>query len=148
MTTIFLFQWVTFTIPGNRICWSVIVQLGIAEFANEQFKSSDWVPQQNQKMMDELRHFKTPYGTMGDLFDATDVEGVSKVFFEDMLFETWNHGRTILIGDGMRNTHFSRTQLHTLFACPPSRLRLKYRIRFFLLFPTISGTQGEDWKNE
>ncbi|KAG9061267.1 hypothetical protein KI688_007605 [Linnemannia hyalina] len=73
--------------------------LGISEFANDQFKSSDWVPQQNQKMMDEIRHFKTPYGTMGDLFDATDVEGVSKVFFEDMLFETWNHGRTILIGD-------------------------------------------------
>ncbi|KAF9536443.1 hypothetical protein EC957_010933 [Mortierella hygrophila] len=93
------YTWVTFTIPGNRICWNVVIQLGIAEFANEQFKSSDWVPQQNQKMMDEIRHFKTPYGTMGDLFDATDVEGVSKVFFEDMLFETWNHGRTILIGD-------------------------------------------------
>ncbi|KAF9543219.1 hypothetical protein EC957_001094 [Mortierella hygrophila] len=73
--------------------------LDIAEFANEQFKSSDWVPQQNQKTMDEIRHFKTPYGTMGDLFDATDVERVSKVYFEDMLFETWNHGRTILIGD-------------------------------------------------
>ncbi|KAG9061273.1 hypothetical protein KI688_007611 [Linnemannia hyalina] len=98
------YTWVTFTIPGNRICWNVVIQLGISEIANDQFKSSDWVPQQNQKMMDEIRHFKTPYGTMGDLFDATDVEGVSKVYFEDMLFETWNHGRTILIGDGMRNT--------------------------------------------
>ncbi|KAF9110024.1 hypothetical protein BGX30_008155, partial [Mortierella sp. GBA39] len=93
------YTWVTFTIPGNRICWNVIVQLDVTEIANEQFKSSDWVPQQNQKMMDEIRHFKTPYGTMGDLFDATDVERVSKVYFEDMLFETWNHGRTILIGD-------------------------------------------------
>lgn len=37
---------------------------------------------------------------MGDLFDATPIEGVSKVYFEDMLFETWNHGRTVLIGDG------------------------------------------------
>ncbi|KAF9134768.1 hypothetical protein BGX30_011785 [Mortierella sp. GBA39] len=50
-------------------------------------------------MMDSIRHFKTPYGTMGDLFDATFVESVSKVYFEDMLFETWNHGRTVLIGD-------------------------------------------------
>ncbi|KAF9279309.1 hypothetical protein BGZ88_012815 [Linnemannia elongata] len=93
------YTWVTFTIPGNRICWNVIIQLGITEIADDQFKSSDWVPQQNQKMMDEIRHSKTPYGNLGDLFDATDIERVSKVYFEDMLFETWNHGRTVLIGD-------------------------------------------------
>ena len=52
-------------------------------------------------MLDSIRHFKTPYGTMGDLFDVTPIERVSKVYFEDMLFETWNHGRTVLIGDGM-----------------------------------------------
>lgn len=38
---------------------------------------------------------------MGDLFDATPTERVSKVYFEDKLFETWNHGRTVVIGDGM-----------------------------------------------
>ncbi|KAK5827751.1 hypothetical protein F5H01DRAFT_332179 [Linnemannia elongata] len=108
------YTWVTFTIPGNRICWNVIIQLGITEIADDQFKSSDWVPQQNQKMMNEIRHFKTPYGTMGDLFNATDIERVSKVYFEDMLFETWNHGRTVLIGDGMHNTQFNRTQFHLL----------------------------------
>lgn len=37
---------------------------------------------------------------MGDLFDATPTERVSKVYFEDKLFDTWTHGRTILIGDG------------------------------------------------
>jgi 2-polyprenyl-6-methoxyphenol hydroxylase-like FAD-dependent oxidoreductase len=88
-------------VPGNRICWNVVVQLGITEIADEQFKTSDWVPQQNRKMMDSIRHFVTPYGTLGDLFDVTPIERVSKVFFEDMLFETWNHGRTVLIGDGM-----------------------------------------------
>ncbi|OAQ29370.1 FAD/NAD(P)-binding domain-containing protein [Linnemannia elongata AG-77] len=93
------YTWVTFFVPGNKICWSVIIQIGIAEIADEQFKSSDWVPQQNQKMLDSIRHFKTPYGTMGDLFDVTPIERVSKVYFEDMLFETWNHGRTVLIGD-------------------------------------------------
>ncbi|KAF9146903.1 hypothetical protein BG015_011479 [Linnemannia schmuckeri] len=93
------YTWVTFTVPGNRICWNVVVQLGVAEVADDQFRTSDWVPQQNQKMMDSVRHFKTPYGTMGDLFDSTPVEGVSKVYYEDMLFETWNHGRTVLIGD-------------------------------------------------
>ncbi|KAF9120293.1 hypothetical protein BGX30_003255, partial [Mortierella sp. GBA39] len=93
------YTWATFTVPGNRICWNVIIQLGIEEIADDQFKSSDWVPQQNQEMMDSIRHFKTTYGTLGDLFDATDIERVSKVYFEDMLFETWNHGRTVLIGD-------------------------------------------------
>ncbi|KAG0373250.1 hypothetical protein BGX24_011948 [Mortierella sp. AD032] len=93
------YTWVTFTVPGNKICWSVIIQLGIADDADEQFKSADWAPQHNEKMMDSIRHFKTPYGSLGDLFDATPVERVSKVYFEDMLFETWNHGRTVLIGD-------------------------------------------------
>ncbi|KAG0293463.1 hypothetical protein BGZ96_002805 [Linnemannia gamsii] len=53
--------------------------VGVAEVADEQFKSSDWIPQQNQKMMDSIRHFKTPYGTLGDLFDVTPIERVSKV---------------------------------------------------------------------
>lgn len=93
------YTWVTFTIPGNKICWNVVVQLGLAEVADDQFRSSDWIPQQNKAMMDSIRHFKTTYGTMGDLFDVTPIEGVSKVYFEDMLFETWHHGRTVLIGD-------------------------------------------------
>ncbi|KAG9061266.1 hypothetical protein KI688_007604 [Linnemannia hyalina] len=93
------YTWVTFTVPGNRICWNVVVQLGVNAAADEQFECSDWVPQQNEVMMNSIRHFKTTYGTMGDLFDATPVDVVSKVYFEDMFYETWNHGRTVLIGD-------------------------------------------------
>ncbi|KAK3848481.1 MAG: hypothetical protein J3R72DRAFT_469946 [Linnemannia gamsii] len=93
------YSWVTFTVPDNKICWNVVIQAGMTEIADEQFRSSDWVPQQNQKILDSIRHFKTPYGTLGDLFDATPIDNVSKVYFEDMLFETWNHGRTVLIGD-------------------------------------------------
>ncbi|KAK3839488.1 MAG: hypothetical protein JOS17DRAFT_798953 [Linnemannia elongata] len=93
------YTWATFTIPGNKICWNVIIQLGIAEIADDQFRSSEWVPEQNLEMMNSIRHFKTLYGTLGELFDVTPIEGVSKVYFEDMLFETWTHGRTVLIGD-------------------------------------------------
>ncbi|KAF9899260.1 hypothetical protein EC991_009219 [Linnemannia zychae] len=93
------YTWVLFSVPGDKICWNVIVQLGIEELADDQFTSSDWVPQQNQKLMDLIRHFKTPYGTLGDLFDATPIDRVSKVYYEDKMFETWNHGRTVLIGD-------------------------------------------------
>ncbi|KAK3839487.1 MAG: hypothetical protein JOS17DRAFT_729271, partial [Linnemannia elongata] len=94
------YTWATFTIPGNKICWNVVIQLGIAEFADDQFRSSEWVSEQNRGMMDAIRHFKTIYGTLGDLFDATPIEGVSKVYFEDMLFETWTHGRTLLPSTG------------------------------------------------
>ncbi|KAG9061271.1 hypothetical protein KI688_007609 [Linnemannia hyalina] len=93
------YTWVTFTVPGNRICWNVVIQLGLSSTADEHASSSDWTNQDNKKMLDEIRHFKTPYGTMGDLFDVTDIEKVSKVYFEDKLFETWTHGRTVLIGD-------------------------------------------------
>lgn len=55
----------------------------------------------NKKMMDSIRHFKTAFGTLGELFDKTQLERVSKVSFEDKLFETWNHGRVVVIGDGM-----------------------------------------------
>ncbi|KAG0282406.1 hypothetical protein BGZ96_000517 [Linnemannia gamsii] len=93
------YTWVTFAVPENKICWSVIVQLGVDATADEQFKSSDWVLQENKKMLDSIRHLETPYGTLGDLFDVTPIERVSKVYFEDQLFKTWNHGRTVLIGD-------------------------------------------------
>ncbi|KAF8938002.1 hypothetical protein BGZ47_008769 [Haplosporangium gracile] len=93
------YTWVVFTIPGNKISWNVIIQLGVSSTADDQAESSDWITQDNQKMLNEIRHFKTPYGTMGDLFDATPTERVSKVYFEDKMFETWNHGRTVVIGD-------------------------------------------------
>ncbi|KAG0288253.1 hypothetical protein BGZ96_007957 [Linnemannia gamsii] len=49
--------------------------------------------------MDSIWHLKTAYGTLGDLLDKTQLERVSKVSFEDKLFETWNHGRVVVIGD-------------------------------------------------
>ncbi|KAG0293461.1 hypothetical protein BGZ96_002803 [Linnemannia gamsii] len=94
------YTWTTFTVPGNKICWNVVIQLGITEIADDQFRSSEWVPEQNLEFMDSIRHFKTIYGTLGELFDVTPIDGISKVYFEDMLFETWTHGRTVLIGDG------------------------------------------------
>lgn len=52
-------------------------------------------------MMNEFRHFASPFGgTMGELMDATSSDLISKVFLEYKMFETWFHGRTVLIGDG------------------------------------------------
>lgn len=53
-------------------------------------------------MIQAVRDFRIPFGshTLGDLIDATPRETISRVFLEDKLFETWNQGRTVLIGDG------------------------------------------------
>ncbi|KAF9138597.1 hypothetical protein BG015_002325 [Linnemannia schmuckeri] len=57
-------------------------------------------------MCDETRHLQTSvkvgdkYLTVGDFYDRTPQELVSKVMLEEKVFETWYHGRTVLLGDG------------------------------------------------
>ncbi|KAF9104171.1 hypothetical protein BGX29_002265 [Mortierella sp. GBA35] len=94
------YTWVTYTIPGNKICWNVIIQLEAASAEDSEFRSADWASESSQKMMGEIRHFKLPHDkTLGDLFDKTPQGRVAKVFYEDKLFATWNHDRVVLIGD-------------------------------------------------
>lgn len=38
--------------------------------------------------------------TIGDLIDVTPKEQINKVRLEEKIFETWHHGRIVLIGDG------------------------------------------------
>ncbi|KAF8937996.1 hypothetical protein BGZ47_008763 [Haplosporangium gracile] len=65
------YTWVTFTVPVNKVCWNIVIQLGISSTADEHAGSSDWTVQANKEMLDEIRHFKATYGTLGDLFDVT-----------------------------------------------------------------------------
>ncbi|KAF9347901.1 hypothetical protein BGX26_000659 [Mortierella sp. AD094] len=92
-------SWSFMTVPNNQICWNVVKQLGSAESEDERFRNSEWGPDSNEAMIKEVRDFRVPTGTLGDLIDATPKESISRVFLEDKLFETWNHGRTVLIGD-------------------------------------------------
>jgi hypothetical protein len=58
-------------------------------------------------MCDKIRHIKAPFGrTMGDLIDVTPKDSLSKVMLEEKLFQTWHHGRTVLIGDGKKIPRF------------------------------------------
>lgn len=73
----------------------------------QQFKNSDnseWSAFPAQVMCDETRDFKIPVGdgkkTLGDLYDLTPQELISKVMLEEKVFKTWHHGRTVLLGDG------------------------------------------------
>ncbi|KAG0070031.1 hypothetical protein BGZ90_012783 [Linnemannia elongata] len=106
-----LYSWSAFSVPGNRICWNVKLQLSLEESTEHRFKNSEWGPQSNEAMIKEVRDFLIPFGdnTLGDLIDATPRENISKVFLEDKLFDTWNHGRTVLIGDGLELSDISAT---------------------------------------
>jgi hypothetical protein len=65
------------------------------------FKNIEWGPEANEAAIKEVRNFPcTLGGTMGDIIDMTPKERISRVFLEEKLFETWYHGRVVLIGDG------------------------------------------------
>ncbi|KAG0379262.1 hypothetical protein BGX24_001085 [Mortierella sp. AD032] len=76
--------------------------------SGEKFGENDnpeWGPNAAKQMCDETRDFRTPikgsdaYLTLGDLYDRTPQDRISKVMLEEKVFETWYHGRTVLIGD-------------------------------------------------
>ena len=46
------------------------------------------------------KHKLAIMGDLGSLLDATPKENISKVVLEEKVYETWTHGRTVLIGDG------------------------------------------------
>ncbi|KAF8930080.1 hypothetical protein BGZ58_008478 [Dissophora ornata] len=77
--------------------------LGINAAEEEKFRNSEWSSTTNEKMVEKLHDLKTTFGKLGRIFDATPKDQISKVFLEDMLYETWHHSRTVLIGDGAVN---------------------------------------------
>ncbi|KAG0042459.1 hypothetical protein BGZ83_000443 [Gryganskiella cystojenkinii] len=95
------YSWGIFAVGENRICWTVISQIATkAKLDDMKFRNSEWDPETHPGMINEVRDFKTPVGeNLGDLIDSTPSEGISRVFLEDKLFETWTHDRTVLIGD-------------------------------------------------
>ena len=74
---------------------------------NDSFRSSEWGPEASEAMCKEVRDFKVPGGkdgqvlTLGDYIDRSPKEFIAKVMLEEIVFETWHHGRAVLLGDGM-----------------------------------------------
>lgn len=66
----------------------------------------EWGPAAAEAMCNEVRHFRVPGGkdgkglTLGDYFDKSPKEYIAKVMLEEIVFDTWYGGRTVLIGDG------------------------------------------------
>ncbi|KAF9415988.1 hypothetical protein BGZ76_004724, partial [Entomortierella beljakovae] len=94
-------SWHVATLPGNRLGWGISSQFTFNSGSNDQrFQNSEWNPESNEAVLKRYRDSPNNYGsTMGELIDATPKSAISTVYLEERLFETWYHGRTVLIGD-------------------------------------------------
>ncbi|KAF9949345.1 hypothetical protein BGZ72_008858 [Mortierella alpina] len=89
------------TLPGNKIGWHATIQLTKAEFEEGRFRNSDeWEYEANDRTLQKVADISTPFGKLGKLSEATPRELISRAFLGDILLETWNYQRTVLIGDG------------------------------------------------
>ncbi|KAF8949811.1 hypothetical protein BGZ46_004929, partial [Entomortierella lignicola] len=91
----------TFTTAEKTMCWMVLEYLDDeSSKKHDNFRLSEWGPEAAETMCKEIRDIPAVRGLkMGDIMDATPKELICKVMFEEKLFETWTHGRTVLLGD-------------------------------------------------
>ncbi|KAF9361462.1 hypothetical protein BGX34_007123 [Mortierella sp. NVP85] len=93
------YTWSVFTVPEKRVCWGVQIQLSAASAEDQYFRNTEWGPEGNEAMIKEIYDFATPYGPLGQFIDKTPSDRITRVFLEEKMFETWHHGRVVLIGD-------------------------------------------------
>ncbi|KAF9997937.1 hypothetical protein BGZ79_008383 [Entomortierella chlamydospora] len=94
------------TFPDNQISWGFGVQRPESFLKEMHFRNSEWVPEVKDTTLDRYRDFPCPVGgTMGDLFDATPKDLISKVFIEEKMFKTCCDSRSVLIGDAWHKFH-------------------------------------------
>ncbi|KAF9123556.1 hypothetical protein BG015_005291, partial [Linnemannia schmuckeri] len=99
------YTWTLFTTAQNTVCWMSLHHLDrkTSKVAEDQrfrnIDNSEWGPQAAQAMADETRHFPITFGdgslTLGDLYDKTPKDLMSKVMLEEKVFKTWYSGRTL-----------------------------------------------------
>ncbi|KAG0373019.1 hypothetical protein BGX24_012274 [Mortierella sp. AD032] len=106
------YSYLLFTTAPSSISWMTMLHLD--KVANKStYKTQqqdrananlDWGPHAAKAMCDETREFPLPIGdgtlTLGDMYDRTPQDLISKVMLEEKVFETWYSGRTVLLGDG------------------------------------------------
>ncbi|KAF9345539.1 hypothetical protein BGX26_003018, partial [Mortierella sp. AD094] len=99
------YAWSTFTTAQGTIAWGVIEYLPTeVTRENKDYRSTDWGPEAAVAFCEKVRDLPVKSGgdnilTIGDLIDVTPKEQINKVRLEEKIFETWHHGRIVLIGD-------------------------------------------------
>ncbi|KAF9406182.1 hypothetical protein BGZ94_003217 [Podila epigama] len=101
------YTWLTFTTKQNTICWMVIQFLNKdTKEDNDAFRNSEWGWEDAFDMARKvpgLRNGKPM--TLEDYIRKTPIEHMSKVMLEEIVFQTWYKGRTVLMGDGVGAAH-------------------------------------------
>lgn len=129
------YTWTVFPTINGNLCWMVMHHLDKAsskaaeEHRFRESENSQWGSHAAQAMCDETRHFILPFGnkktTLGDLYDLTPKDRISKVMLEEKVFQTWYSERTVLLGDGMFSLLHSIDYFvssNGVFACWPNNL--------------------------
>lgn len=125
------FTWSLLSTTQGTLCWSVICHLSktTTKAAMEQrFRNNDnaeWGAYPAQVMCDETKDFPVPIGdgkmTLGDIYNLTPKELISKVMLEEKVFDTWHSGRVVLLGDACHKLnpaggHGAVTAMHDAIA--------------------------------
>ncbi|KAF9932218.1 hypothetical protein BGZ67_004860 [Mortierella alpina] len=113
------YSWNTLTAKGNIICWGVTQYLDKeSSKENDSFRRSEWSSEAAEAMCKEVQDFPIPGGdgtlTLEDVINNTPKEFISKVMLEEKVFETWYHGRSVLIGDEDMEKMFKEYQSERL----------------------------------
>ncbi|KAF9435169.1 hypothetical protein BGZ76_006774 [Entomortierella beljakovae] len=94
------------TLSNNQIAWGLGTQLSREEIKTLESRGSGWSADSSESTTKPFRDFPNPIGgTMGEMFDATPTELMSKVYIEEKVFKTWYHGHTVLVGDACHKLH-------------------------------------------
>ncbi|KAF9154172.1 hypothetical protein BG015_001689 [Linnemannia schmuckeri] len=114
------YTWVIFATAQSTIAYMVIHHLDqkSSKAAEEQrfreSENSQWGSHAAKEMCEETREFPLPIGTkkmtMGDLYDLTPADMISKVMLEEKVFQTWHSGRIGLLGDACHKLNPSGAQ--------------------------------------
>ncbi|KAG0271501.1 hypothetical protein BGZ95_000674 [Linnemannia exigua] len=115
------YTWVTLSTAQKTLCWMVVHHLdrkASKEATEQRFRTSEnseWGAYPAQTMCNETRDFPIQLNdgmqrTLGELYDRTPAEQISKIMLEEKVFDTWYSGRTVLLGDACHKIHPSSGQ--------------------------------------
>ncbi|GJJ78517.1 hypothetical protein EMPS_10876 [Entomortierella parvispora] len=95
------FSWSEFNVGEKRVCWIVVLQqTSLSPAEAKRLRNSEWSTNVSEETLDVIKNLRVPGGrSIGDLVVSTPDGEVCRVFLEDQVYETWYHGRTVLIGD-------------------------------------------------
>ncbi|KAF8941663.1 hypothetical protein BGZ47_007297, partial [Haplosporangium gracile] len=103
------YSWATFTTSENKVAFMVVNYLGTKsskaaiERRQDESEKEEWGPFAAQAMCEATSKFPVPIGdgtmTLGDIYDLTPEDMISKVMLEEKVFDTWYSGRIVLLGD-------------------------------------------------